>query len=104
MIDWAEFGQALMEVRDDNVVSIVIRRGNTTLAAQGVRIARNTGRASVIAGGATQQVNQMVVILGSTTLDIRSEDRFTVGGVLYEVTAVRPNRRAATVAEGKVVQ
>ena len=104
MIDWAEFGAALMSVRDENKVSITIRRGNTTLAAQSVRIARAGGRGSVATGGGIEQANQGVVILGATTLDIQAEDRFTVSGTLYEVTVVRPNRRAATVAEGKVVQ
>jgi len=104
MFDWAEFGAALMSVRDDNAVSITIRRGGTTLAAQSVRIARAGGRGSVPTGGGIEQANQGVVILGATTLDIQAEDRFTVSGTLYEVTVVRPNRRAATVAEGKVVQ
>jgi hypothetical protein len=30
-------------------------------------------------------------------------DRFTVAGVLYEVTTVRPNRRAAVVVEAKAI-
>ncbi|MGD9099822.1 MAG: hypothetical protein PVF45_05025, partial [Anaerolineae bacterium] len=38
--DLAQMAADLMAVRDDNAVSMVIRRGDTTLDAQSVRLAR----------------------------------------------------------------
>ena len=101
--DWAQMAADLDRVRGDNQVSVAIRRGSTTLAAQTVRIA-GTGHGQEKQGQAAQQASGPVVVLGSTSLDIQNGDRFTTGGVLYEVVFVRPNRRAGVVAEAKVVE
>ena len=45
---------------------------------------------------------EVVVVLGPTTFDVAIDDRFTLAGVLYRVTFVRPNRLAAIVAEAEV--
>jgi hypothetical protein len=103
--DWAQMTTDLAAVRGDNEASITIRRGDTTLAAQTVRIAR--------AGGAqgreqdsegAQQVMGRIVVLGPTTLDIAPGDRFTLAGTLYQVAFIRPNRRAAVVAEAEIIE
>jgi hypothetical protein len=103
--DWAQMQADLAAVRVDNEVSITIRRGNTTLPAQTVRVAR--------AGGAqgreqdsegAQQVVGRVVVLGPTTFDVAPGDRFTLDENLYEVAFVRPNRRAAMIAEAEVIE
>ena len=51
-----------------------------------------------------QQASRRVVVLGATTLDVQVDDRFTVEGLLYQVTFVRPNRRVAVVAEAEAVE
>ena len=100
--DWAAMAADLAAVRGDNEASIAIRRGSTTLAAQAVRIAR-MGRAPAVVGQNASEVQQGVVALGGLSFDVQVGDRFTVAGVLYEVTTVRPNRRAAVVAEAKAI-
>ena len=101
--DWAAMSADLQAMRDDNAVSIVIRRGATTLAAQTVRVAGvTTGRKADSDGG--NQAVGAVTVLGSATLDIQVADRFTVDGILYEVEYVHPNRRAKTQARAKVVE
>ena len=101
--DWAAMSADLAAVRGDNEVSIAIRRGNTTLASQAVRIARLGQRGSAPVGTVVSEVQQGVVALGGLSFDVQVGDRFTVAGVLYEVTTVRPNRRAAVVAEAKAI-
>ena len=101
--DWSAMRSDLQDVVADNSVSITLRRGANTLAAQTVRIVRT--RASNIRNspGAQQSVGPAVVV-GDIDLDIQAGDRFTVANVLYEVEFVRPNRRAITAAEVKAVQ
>lgn len=102
--DLAQMRANLLEVRDDRTASIVFRRGETTLAAQSVRIARTggVGQRSDSAGG--QESRGQVVILGATSLDIQPGDRFTEGGRLYRVILVRPNRSVMTAAEAELVE
>ena len=101
--DWAAMSTDLQAVRDDNAVSIIIRRGATTLAAQTVRVAGvTTGRRADSDGG--NQAVGAVTVLGAAALDIQVVDRFTVAGILYEVEYVHPNRRAKTQARAKVVE
>lgn len=101
--DWAAMAADLAAVRGDNEASIAIRRGSTTLAAQAVRIARIGQRSAAPVGQNASEVQQGVVALGGLSFDVQVGDRFTVAGVLYEVTTVRPNRRAAVVAEAKAI-
>lgn len=101
--DWAAMSTDLQAVRDDNAVSIVIRRDATTLAAQTVRVAGvATGRRADSDGG--NQAVGAVTVLGAAALDIQVADRFTVAGILYEVEYVHPNRRAKTQARAKAVE
>jgi hypothetical protein len=103
--DRARMTAGLQAIRDDRPVSVVIRRGNTTLPAQVVRVARggNIQAGSSDAAG-VQAVIAPVVVVGDATLDIRPQDRFTVAGILYEVTAIHPNRDHGTQAQGRQVQ
>lgn len=101
--DWAAMAVDATEIRDDNAVSIVIRRGGSTLASQQTRIAGNGPGRVNDSDGATQAVGT-VVVLGSLTLDIQAGDRFNAGGQLYEVEFVRSNRRAGIQAQARAVQ
>lgn len=104
MWDNTELTAALSEVRNDNATSIVIRRGATTLAAQSVRIAQAGRQAAREAGGELEAALFDMTMLGATTLDIAPADRFTVNGMLYEVTAVAANKAAGVRARARVVQ
>mgnify|MGYP001112204322 CR=1 FL=1 len=104
-MDWTRAAADLAAILVDNAQSIVVRRGNTTLPAQSVRIARIANQGVVRNGEVTQESRGRAVVLGSTYLDIRPDDRFTdAHGVLYRVVLVRPNRRAAVIAEAEVVE
>lgn len=102
--DLTQMQNDLLAVRDDNAVSIVIRRGNSVLAAQSVRVARVGGGASRQGDAGGQEVRARVIVVGTTMLDIQVDDRFTTNGILYRVTFVRPNRLAATTAEAEAVE
>lgn len=104
MWDWDELATALAEVRNENATNITLRRGSTTLAAQSVRIAQAGRQAARLATGELEAAVFEMTILGSTTLDIQAEDRFTANGVLYEVTAVAGNERAGVRARARMVQ
>jgi hypothetical protein len=103
--DWTAMAADLAAVRGDNPVSITLRRGATTVTAQTVRVARTgTGGGRAAGGNGTEEYRGGVVILGATTLDIQVQDRFTIAGVVYRVTIVRPNRRAGVIAEAEMVE
>ena len=95
----------LEAIRGDNEISIVIRRGSSTLEAQPVRIAR-AGRA-----GGEERQNQRVeehrlrmTMLGGADFDVQVDDRFTHDGVLCRVGFVHPNRRVAVTADAEAVE
>jgi hypothetical protein len=102
--DLTQMAGDLAEVRGDNQVSVVIRRGGSALGAQSVRVARMGGQGQERDSAGAQQAVGRVVVLGGLTLDIQPGDRFTVSGILYEVTFVRPNQDAAVIAEAKAVE
>ena len=104
-MDWTRMAADLQSIRDDNPVSIEIRRGTTTLPPQTVRLARQGTTNRRVDAGAIEQSEQRVVVLGDLTLDIQKGDRFNdESGELYEVDFVRPNRRAMVLAEARIVQ
>ncbi len=94
----------LQTVRDDNAVSVTVRRGATTLAAQTIRIAQAGMGAEQQVGNELEASILGMTILGATNLDIQPGDRFTAGNVLYEVTAVAANKRTAVRARARMVQ
>jgi hypothetical protein len=102
--DWTAMAADLADVRADNAVSVVLRRGATTLTAQSVRIAQAGRQAATAATGEMEAASFEMTILGATTLDIQPMDRFTVAGVLYEVSAVAANERAGVRARARMVQ
>jgi len=104
MMDWMQAATDLAAVRGDNAQSITIRRGGTTLAAQSARIAR-MGGGSVQQDGQARASRGRIVVLFGMTGNVQPGDRFNDStGLLYEVVIVRPNQRAAVVAEAEVVQ
>jgi hypothetical protein len=102
--DLAQMQADALEIRGDYEVSLAFRRGASSLAAQPARIARTGTQANVTNTAGAQQQRMDVIVMGGVTLDIAPHDRFTLDGVLYEVTFVRPNRRAATFAEAQAVE
>ncbi len=102
--DWTAMAADLADVRADNQVSITLRRGATSLAAQSVRIAQAGRQAARLATGEMEAALYEMTILGATTLDIQPDDRFTVNGALYEVSAVAANERAGVRARARMVQ
>lgn len=102
--DFTQMQNDLLAVRDDRAASLILRRSSTTLSAQSVRIARQgrRGMRSENLGGAESRVD--VIVLGAVGLDVEVGDRFTDGGILYEVMFIRPNRAAATMVECKAVE
>ncbi len=84
---------------------ITIRRGATTLGAQMVRLTlAGSARGQRVDTGPTQEYRSYVIVFGAPALDIQVEDRFTVGGVLYRVIEVNPNRLAGTQAQAERVE
>ena len=101
--DWQQMAADLQTMRDDNAVSVQIRRSGVTLPAQTVRIARAGTIAQRADTGGLEQSSGRVIVMGAANLDIKIGDRFNALGELYEVDFVRPNRRAATVAEARLI-
>ena len=92
-----------LSIIGDNPSSIVIRRADTTLAAQTVRIAgASTGRKSDSLGA--QESRSGVIVAGDTSFDVQADDRFTHDGILYRVIFVRPNKTVRIVAEAEAIQ
>ena len=87
-----------------NAVSLVLRRGAATLAAQSFRIERKGNQSGQRDSAGAEQAETAVVLLGAVTANIQAQDRFTLGGLLYEVMLVHPNRLASTQADAKVIE
>ena len=103
--DLAKMKADVLDVIGDHSASITIRRGNTTLAAQTVRVERvgRSGSQQKDAAASDQTESRMVVV-GDEDLDIALGDRFNALGFLCEVTAVHPNTQIGTQAEAVVIQ
>jgi hypothetical protein len=102
--DKAQFASDLSGIIDDNPVMVTLRRGDTTLAAQKIRIVRAGSRAVGQAGMASDATRQAVILYGAGELDVQQGDRLTHDGHLYEVTFVRPSLLIGTVAEAEAVK
>ena len=95
----------LLEVVGDNAVSIIIRRNETALPAQTVRIERTgAGRANQRQAVNSEQTENSMTLAGAVDLDIALGDRFNALGFLCEVTAVHPNTQAGKLAEAIIIQ
>lgn len=84
-------------------VDLVIYRGTSTLLRQIVRLVSGGGASNAQTDG-TEAAQSSVLVVGAIDLDIRARDRFTVGGVAYEVTSVQPNRYVQTTANARALQ
>lgn len=102
--DWAAMRADMLAIRGDNPVSVVIRRGEATLAAQTVRIAGRKFRADTFDSAGGEQTVGTATLLGDTSLDIQVADRFTVGGTLYEVHFIEGNRLVGVRAQLRVIE
>jgi hypothetical protein len=90
---------------DDNPTSLAFRRGGSTLAAQTVRVeAKGQPSGAMFVNGTLVQRRGGCVLVGSITLDVEVEDRFTYQGELYRVNFVDPNRQICTQAEAYLDQ
>ena len=103
-MNWTQMEKDLTEIRLENESSVALRRGKSTLAAQSMRVEIAGSRGFRVQSDAARESRQAVVILAAKTADIEIEDRFTLGGSVYRVAFVQPNRQAATIAEAVVVQ
>lgn len=92
----------LRKIRERNEVSLALRRGDTTLTAQLMRIEYAGTRGFRLQSDAARSANQAVFILGEFDMDIQNEDRLTYDDHLIEVVFIQPNRLPGTIAEGVV--
>ena len=91
-------------VLNDRSQSIVLRRAETTLAAQAFRVER-ISKAALYRDDASRERRSDVCLLGAANADIAIGDRFNAdGGLLYQVNFIQPNRTYATLAEAVVVK
>jgi hypothetical protein len=103
--DWVAMQNDLAAIRGDNQVSLSLRRGNTTLSAQAARVA-NEGKLQGrrFDNGSGEESRTMITLLFAVNADVQPEDRFTLEGRLYRVIAIRPNKRAAVMADAEMIE
>lgn len=104
MFNWTMSVEDMRAIRKDNEVSLAIRRGETILSAQLMRIEIAGSRAMMAMSDAARQARQAAFILGEPNMDVAIEDRLTYNDILLQVVFVQPNRLAATIAEAVVVE
>lgn len=102
--DWDQAKVDIREIRAENEASVVLRRNNTSLTAQPMRIEITGTRGFRVQSDAARESRQAVVILGEPDMDIAMEDRLTYLGILYRVVFIQPNRLACTIAEAVAVE
>lgn len=102
--NWTASANDMRAIRKDNESSIALRRGESTLTAQLMRVEIAGTRAMMMMSDAARQAEQAAFILGEPDMDIAVEDRFTHSGILFEVAFVQPNRLACTIAEAVAVK
>ncbi len=107
--DQTQMQRDYQSIIEDRKVSVIIHRGETTLAAQNVRVARlamkyTTARNYNTQEAGSREMRASVLVSGAPDLNIRVADRFNVAGSIYRVRFVRPNRAAETQAEAEMVE
>ncbi len=102
--DWTQAQKDMRAIRAENEVSLVIRRGATSLTTQAMRIEYAGTRGFRLQSDAARSANQAVFILGEPNMDIAIDDRLTYGGILFNVVFVQPNKLACTIAEAVAVE
>jgi len=103
-MDWTQAQADMRAIRAENEVSVALRRGDTTLTAQSMRIEYAGSRGYRFQSEAARQSTQAVYILGEPDMNVAIDDRLTYGGVLFRVTFIQPNRLACTIAEAVAVE
>jgi hypothetical protein len=103
-MNWTKARQHLRIVRAENEQNIAIRRGETVLPEQAMRVEMAGGRAANFQSAAAREARQAAFVLMEYDADIAKDDRFNWNGLLLRVVFVQPNRLAATIAEAVVVE
>lgn len=103
-MNWTQIAAHLRRVRAENEVSVALRRGDSTVTAQAMRIEYAGARGSRLQSDAARQAQQAVFILGEPDMDIAVDDRLTYDSVLFQVVFIQPNRLAATIAEAIAIR
>jgi len=103
-MNWEQIADDLRAVRAENEVEVQLRRGETTITAQPMRIEMAGGRASRLQSDAAREARLAAFILGEPDMNIAVDDRLTHSEVLLRVVFIQPNRLAATIAEAVVVE
>lgn len=93
----------MTKIRNLRAESVTLRRGTGTVAAQTMRIER-ISRGRVYDVDRTSERRADVVINMAIGANIAVGDRFTSGGILYEVSFIRPNKSVATFAEAIAIE
>lgn len=101
---WTAAEADIRAIRKDNEVSLAIRRNETALTAQLMRIEYAGVRGFRLQSDAARTANQAVFILGEPDMDVAVDDRLTYGNVLFKVVFVQPNRLACTIAEAIAIE
>ena len=101
--DWEMMRNLAAQVRTDRSFDVELRRGDTTLDAQEMRI-EAVGRGYRLQSDAAREAQAPVVIFGAPDLDIAVEDRLTLEDVVYRVVFVSVNRDIDTQAEAVAVR
>ena len=83
-------------------LSIVVRRGETTLPAQRVAMKQNS-MAREPRTESAQSNHGRVLIFGAAAMNIAVGDRVTFENTLYEISFIRPDRTVETVAEAEAI-
>ena len=94
----------MRKIRARNEVSLPIRRGETTLTSQLMRIEYAGSRGFRLQSDAARAAQQALYILGQPDMDIAVGDRLTYSNILLQVVFIQPNRFAATIAEAVAVE
>lgn len=94
----------MWKIRARNEVSLALRRGETTVTAQAMRIEYAGSRGFRLQSDAARSAQQAMLILGEPDMDIAVGDRLTYNGILMQVVFIQPNRLAATIAEAVAVE
>jgi len=100
--DWTQAANDMRAIRAENEVSLVIRRADSSLTTQLMRIEYAGARGWRLQSDAAREAQQAVFILGEPDMNIQPEDRLTFDGHVLKVVFVQPNRLAATIAEAVV--
>lgn len=103
-MDWDAIAADMRLIRAENEVSLTIRRGTSTIAAQAMRIEYAGTRGFRLQSDAARSAQQAVFILGEPDMDIVLDDRLTYTNILMRVVFIQPNRLACTIAEAVAVE